>query len=71
MKKIYLLLIVLYSSIIYSQTKGITYQAVTGVVVEPYRGAKKNGFKGGAYGIVKGVGGLVARPIKGGFDLVS
>ena len=44
---------------------------MTGVVVEPYRGAKKNGFKGGAIGIVKGVGGLVARPIKGGYDLVS
>ena len=28
MKKIYLLALVLFSSIIYSQTKGITYQAV-------------------------------------------
>lgn len=54
----------------YSAVKEVT-KGVTGVVVEPYRGAKKNGFKGGAIGIVKGVGGLVARPIKGGFDLVS
>lgn len=40
-------------------------------MVEPYKGAKKSGLKGGAIGIVKGVGGLVGRPIKGGFDLVS
>jgi hypothetical protein len=32
---------------------------------------KKNGIKGGAYGVGKGVFGLVARPIKGGYEFVS
>lgn len=47
-------------------TKGIT-----GVVYEPYKGMKKNGVKGGAIGVFKGVAGLVGRPIKGGYEFVS
>jgi len=43
---------------------------MSGVVIEPYRGAKKNGYKGGAIGVGKGIAGLVGRPIKGIADLV-
>jgi hypothetical protein len=44
---------------------------VGGIILEPYNGAKANGFKGGCYGIAKGIGGLVGRPIKGGFEFIA
>ena len=40
-------------------------------MTEPYKGAKSNGVKGGLKGAAKGIGGVVARPVKGAFDLVS
>ena len=38
---------------------------------DPYIGSKTNGFKGACLGIFKGIGGLVGRPIKGGFDFIA
>jgi hypothetical protein len=38
---------------------------VSGVVTEPYKGAKKSGFKGGTVGMGKGLIGLIGKPIKG------
>lgn len=46
-------------------------RGIGGIVYEPYIGAKKNGIKGGSIGMVKGIGGVVARPIKGCFDFVA
>ena len=45
--------------------------AVAGVVIEPVRGAKKGGVKGGAVGLGKGVLGLVCKPVAGTIDLVT
>ena len=44
---------------------------VGGVVIEPYKGAKRGGFGSGVLGFFKGLGGLVGRPIKGLFDFVA
>ena len=46
-------------------------RGIGGVVYEPYHGAKTKGFRGGCYGMAKGIGGLVGRPIKGGFDFIA
>lgn len=46
-------------------------RGISGVVYEPYKGAKKKGFKGGAIGVGKGLVGLVGRPIKGGLTFVA
>jgi len=54
------------SSIIYGVMRG-----VGGVVYDPYIGAKQKGLRGGGIGVVKGLGGLMARPIKGAFDFVA
>jgi hypothetical protein len=45
--------------------------AVAGVVLEPMRGAKKGGFKGGAVGFGRGILGLVCKPVAGTIDLVT
>lgn len=45
--------------------------AVAGVVLEPYKGARKKGFKGGATGFGKAMLGLVCKPIAGSIDLVT
>jgi hypothetical protein len=45
--------------------------AVAGVVIEPMRGAKKGGFKGGAVGFGRGMLGLVCKPVAGTIDLVT
>ena len=42
-----------------------------GVFYEPYKGAKKHGFKGGFVGVGKGLGGLIGRPVKGVFDFLA
>lgn len=47
------------------------FSAVTGVISEPVKGAKKGGFKGGAVGFGKGILGLVCKPVKGTIDLVT
>ena len=44
---------------------------VSGIVTEPYKGAKKNGFKGGTIGMGKGLIGLIGRPLKGGFYFLA
>ena len=44
---------------------------VTGVFVEPYKGAKQNGFSGGIRGVGKGLLGLVCKPVAGTLDLVT
>lgn len=46
-------------------------KGISGVVMEPYRGAKSKGIKGGTIGIGKGIAGLLGRPIKGGFFLMA
>ena len=47
------------------------FSALAGVIYEPVKGAKKGGFKGGAKGFGKGMLGLVCKPVKGTFDLVT
>jgi vacuolar protein sorting-associated protein 13A/C len=47
------------------------FHAVTGVIAEPFKGAKKGGIKGGAVGFGKGMVGLVCKPVKGSIDLVT
>ena len=47
------------------------FGAVAGVVVEPLKGAKEGGVKGGAIGFGKGMLGLVCKPVKGTIDLVT
>ena len=46
-------------------------KGVGGVVYEPYLEVKKDGIKGLPLGFVKGIGGLVGRPVKGVFDFVA
>ena len=50
--------------------KGIIY-GITGIVTEPYKGAKKKGAKGALVGVGKGLIGLVAKPIGGTVGLVG
>jgi hypothetical protein len=45
--------------------------AVAGIVLEPVRGAKKGGLKGGAVGFGKGILGLVCKPVAGSIDMVT
>lgn len=45
--------------------------AVAGLVVEPYKGAKRKGAKGGASGFGKGMLGLICKPLAGSLDLVT
>jgi vacuolar protein sorting-associated protein 13A/C len=44
---------------------------ISGIVTEPYEGAKKNGFKGGAIGMGKGIVGFIFRPLKGGYFFLA
>ena len=50
---------------------GKVFSAVAGVIVEPVKGAKKGGVKGGTVGFGKGMLGLVCKPVKGTIDLVT
>ena len=50
--------------------KGIFF-GITGLVTEPYKGAKKTGAKGFASGIGKGLIGVVAKPVAGTVGLVG
>mmetsp|Transcript_33193 Transcript_33193/g.43709 ORF Transcript_33193/g.43709 Transcript_33193/m.43709 type:complete len:179 (+) Transcript_33193:412-948(+) len=50
---------------------GKVFSALAGVIVEPVKGAKKGGVKGGAVGFGKGMLGLVCKPVKGTIDLVT
>ena len=50
--------------------KGI-FLAATGVVIEPYKGAKKEGATGLAKGVGIGTIGIVAKPLVGIFDALS
>mmetsp|Transcript_59781 Transcript_59781/g.82127 ORF Transcript_59781/g.82127 Transcript_59781/m.82127 type:complete len:95 (+) Transcript_59781:3732-4016(+) len=45
--------------------------AITGVVTNPYEGAKSGGFKGFLKGTGKGLAGLVTKPITGVVDVVT
>ena len=47
------------------------FGAVAGVIIEPLKGAKEGGLKGGAVGFGKGMLGLVCKPVKGTIDLVT
>lgn len=44
---------------------------ITGVVTMPVKGAKEKGFTGFLTGTVKGVAGLVAKPVSGTLDIIS
>ena len=46
-------------------------RGISGVIYDPYIGAKKKGFKGGMKGVGVGLAGLVGRPIKGGLTFVA
>jgi vacuolar protein sorting-associated protein 13A/C len=50
--------------------KGL-FDGVTGVFMQPIKGAKKGGFIGGMKGFGKGMAGLVMKPVSGTVDLVS
>jgi len=50
--------------------KGI-FDGITGVVVKPVQGARKDGAKGFAKGIGQGVVGIVVKPVAGVFEAVS
>ena len=50
---------------------GKVFSALAGVIVEPVKGAKRGGVKGGAVGFGKGMLGLVCKPVKGTIDLVT
>ena len=44
---------------------------VSGIVTEPYKGAKKSGLKGGTVGIGKGLAGLIGKPLKGAYYFMA
>ena len=46
-------------------------KGIGGVVTEPVKGAKENGFLGATLGVGKGLIGLVAKPVGGTFELVQ
>jgi len=50
--------------------KGVA-QGFSGVVTEPYKGAKQKGVSGGMGGLYKGFKGLVKKPAIGVFDLFA
>jgi len=50
--------------------KGIV-KGVSGVVMDPYKGAKTSGFKGFAKGVGSGLVGVVASPVQGVSDLME
>lgn len=54
----------------YALCKGI-FTGVTGLVYEPYKGAKKQGAKGFAVGAGKGLIGLVTKPVGGAVGMVG
>lgn len=45
--------------------------AISGLVVEPMKGIKKSGIKGGVTGVGKGIYGLIVKPVAGTIDLVT
>ena len=47
------------------------FNGVTGVVTDPIKGGRKDGFKGAAKGLGKGILGLIFKPIAGTCSLVS
>ena len=50
--------------------KGL-FKGLTGIVYEPYKGAKKKGVKGFGVGMGKGLVGVVAQPVGGTVGLVG
>lgn len=57
---------------VFSVASGV-YHGITDLAVKPYEGIKeeKNGFKGFGKGLLKGLAGVVIKPVSGVFDLVS
>ena len=47
------------------------FRGLTGIVYEPYKGARKKGVKGFGVGIGKGLVGVVAKPVGGTVGLVG
>jgi len=50
--------------------RGIVF-GITGLFTRPYKGYKKRGMKGAAYGIAQGLTGLIAKPIAGVIGFVA
>ena len=50
--------------------KGL-FGGITGIFTDPIKGGKKGGAKGFFKGVGTGLGGLIARPVSGGLDLIS
>lgn len=48
----------------YAIAKGV-FDGVTGIVTEPVKGARNEGFKGAAKGLASGLIGIVAKPVAG------
>lgn len=48
----------------YAIAKGV-FDGVTGIVTEPVKGARNEGFKGAAKGLASGIIGIVAKPVAG------
>ena len=47
------------------------FRGLTGIVYEPYKGARKKGLKGFGVGMGKGLVGIVAKPVGGTVGLVG
>jgi hypothetical protein len=47
------------------------YDGVTGLVVQPYRGYRKQGAKGFGIGVLKGLAGCIVKPTAGAMDMVT
>lgn len=50
---------------------GSVFNGVAGLVVQPVRGAKKQGVKGATLGVGKGILGLICKPIAGSIDMIT
>jgi hypothetical protein len=50
---------------------GSVFEGVTGIVVEPFKGAKEKGVKGATIGVGKGILGLICKPIAGSIDMIT
>ena len=53
----------------YAIAKGV-FDGVTGIVTEPVKGARNEGFTGAAKGFASGIIGIVAKPVAGTFGFV-
>ena len=55
----------------FSSLFGGVADGITGVVTQPFKGAKAKGIGGFFKGVGKGITGLVVKPVSGIFDTIS